>query len=72
MAQRKDALENASENKAKVVELTLEQYTQRNKVNIGTIASFKYEAMKVADGLKPRSKEAWDKAIKAQEKKEYN
>ena len=51
--------------------LTLEQFVQRSKVNPGTVASFKYEAKKAGDDLKPRTKEAWERAITAQTKRKY-
>lgn len=57
--------------KQDVAILTLEQYVQRNKVNPGTVASFKYEAKKAGDDLKPRTKDEWTSAIEAQKNRVY-
>lgn len=61
----------ATEAKATETTYTLEQYAQRFKANPGTIASFKYEAVKSGDKLDPRSKAEWDSDIEKQKKKVY-
>lgn len=51
--------------------ISLTQYVKDEKTHYGLVASFKYEASKLKDGLKDRSRSDWKKAFEAQSKRVY-
>lgn len=61
----------AKEKEAEIPALTLEEYLGKVQVNVGLVASFKYEASKVPEVLEPKHKEDWAKAFEAQSKRAY-
>ena len=61
-----------SEEKApEAVLVSFEDFLSNNKIHPGLIASYKYEASKDSDGLKPRTVAEWNTSFEEQSNKTY-
>ena len=52
--------------------LTLDEFIKKGNVNLGTAASFKFEAQNNPDALLPKSEDDWAAAFEAQSKRIYH
>lgn len=70
-SQIKKVTEKSEEKAPEVVVIGFEDFLQNKKIHPGLVASFKFEASKEVDGLKPRTENEWLNALDAQSNRTY-
>lgn len=63
--------QNVSTSEVGLVTLSLDEYLNEVRVNVGLLASFKYEATRNGATITARTKEEWDASFFTQSRKVY-